>query len=110
MIEADSTAQMPKQQQTVGEFDGDLLKFTAWLHNLHSAIMHTNLARLGDRVLRDYLYSHLKPGSPPFFVIEAERYQREKSGALTLTMAQEIYMLKQRYELPQNPQRLLAQT
>ncbi len=109
VIEADSTAQMPKQQQTVGEFDGDPLEFTAWLHNLHSAITHTNLARLGDCVLRYYLYSHLKPGSPPFYVIEAEQYQREKSGAPTLTMAQEIYMLKQRYELPQNPQRLLAQ-
>ncbi len=57
----------------VPEFAGDKWQFEYWTQQLEFYLTSTRLIYSSDEVLRQYLLSHLKPGSLPTIIISSER-------------------------------------
>ncbi|MCP3683880.1 MAG: hypothetical protein GY861_14445, partial [bacterium] len=68
-------------------------------------MIHSN-----DEVLRQFLLSHLKPGSPPAIIISSKRKRRVKARQVPKSFAEEMLLLRNTFEEGENAQRALMHT
>ncbi len=69
----------------VPDFVGDKRQFEYWLQQMHFYLMLTKLIHGDEKVLKHFLLSHLKPGSPPAIIISSERKRRSKVNMKPMT-------------------------
>ncbi len=91
----------------VPDFSGDKKQFEHWIQQLQFYLTSTRLIHSSDDVLKQFLLSYLKPGSPPAIIISSERKGRSKGSHTPLTFFEEILLLRNIYEEEDKPLRAL---
>ncbi|MCP3686146.1 MAG: hypothetical protein GY861_26155 [bacterium] len=91
----------------VPDFSGDKCQFEHWLQQMHFYLTSTKLIHGDEKVLKHFLLSHLKLGSPPFIIISSERKRRSKVSMKPMTFFEKIILLHKTYEEEENAQKAL---